>query len=81
MKLYATDATEPRIKFQKNMTGISSIAWLDSISGDLITSTSKVGALKVWNAANIESKDMIKVGPQGIKTIVPLIGHSGVFLL
>ena len=41
------------------------------MSGDLITSTAKVGALRLWNAAHESPKDMLKVGPHGIQTITP----------
>lgn len=58
--------------FEKQSTGISSIAWMDNISGDFISSTSKVGALRVWNAAHDNPKDMIKVGPHGISAIFPV---------
>lgn len=34
-----------------------------------MTSTSKVGALRLWNAAHPEPKEMIKVGPHGILSI------------
>jgi len=60
------------MKFEKQSTGISSLSWIDNISGDFVTSTNKVGALKVWNAANETPKDMIKVGPHGITTIIPI---------
>jgi hypothetical protein len=60
--------------FEKQPTGISAMAWVDSISGDIITSTSKVGALRLWSSANDSPKDMIKVGPHGITTIVPIKG-------
>ena len=45
---------------------------MDNISGDFISSTSKVGALRVWNAAHDNPKDMIKVGPHGISAIFPV---------
>ena len=57
------------------------MAWIDNISGDIITSSPKVGALKVWNAANETPKDMIKVAPHGIFLIVPVKAKPGLFLL
>ena len=44
---------------------------MDRISGDFITSTAKVGALKMWNVAHTESKHMLKVSPKGIVTLTP----------
>ena len=58
--------------FEKQGTGISSMGWVDNISGDIITSTVKVGALRLWNASNENPKDMIKVGPHGITCIMPV---------
>jgi hypothetical protein len=60
------------MKFEKQSVGISSFSWLDNISGDFITSSSKVGALRVWNAAHDSPKEMIKVGPHGLVTVEPL---------
>lgn len=45
---------------------------MDNISGDIVTSSSKVGALKVWNAANEAPKDMIKIGPHGITSMLSI---------
>lgn len=69
------------MKFEKQSTGISSLAWVDNVSGDFITSSNKVGALKLWNAAHDSPKDMIKVSPHGIAFIEPMKGQSSVFLL
>jgi hypothetical protein len=30
---------------------VSAIEWVDSISGEFLTSTTKVGALKLWSAS------------------------------
>ena len=48
------------------------MGWVDNISGDIITSTVKVGALRLWNASNENPKDMIKIGPHGITCIMPV---------
>jgi hypothetical protein len=50
------------------------MSWVDNISGDIVTSTNKVGALRLWNASNPVPKDMIKVGPHGISSIFPIKG-------
>ena len=75
MSMASLDSLQVVMNFEKQSTPISSLAWMDNISGDIVTSTSKVGALKVWNAASDSPKDMIKVGPHGITCIVPLKGR------
>jgi WD40 repeat protein len=72
MCLYSIDTLSLVMKFEKQSIGISSIAWMDNISGDIVTSSSKVGALKVWNAANEAPKDMIKIGPHGITSMLSI---------
>jgi hypothetical protein len=57
------------------------MAWIDNISGDFITSTTKVGVLKVWNAAQTSPKDMIKVVPHGIVCIQTVSERDSTFLL
>lgn len=57
------------------------MAWVDNVSGDIVTSSTKVGALKIWNAAHESNKDMIKVGPHGIHHIEPVRGQMSTFLL
>jgi hypothetical protein len=54
---------------------------MDNISGDFVSSTAKVGALRVWNAAHESPKEMIKVGPHGISAIFPVYGKFSLFLL
>ena len=31
---------------------VSGVGWVDNVSGDMITSSGKVGALRLWNASN-----------------------------
>ena len=79
--MYAFEVADPQIIFEKQTTGISSVQWVDTMSGDMITSTVKVGALKLWNAAHETPKDMLKVGPHGILTITPSLTKQGRFFL
>jgi hypothetical protein len=74
MVLYSAESDSCVMKFEKQSTGISSLAWVDNVSGDFITSSSKVGALRIWNAAHDSPKDMIKVSPHGITLIEPMRG-------
>lgn len=45
---------------------MNGICWRDDKSGDFITSTKKVGTLRLWNVAHKEPKQVIKVGSTGI---------------
>jgi WD40 repeat protein len=74
MCMFSVESLTLAIIFEKQPTGISSCQWVDNISGDIITSTNKVGALRLWSASNENPKDMIKVGPHGISTIHPIKG-------
>ena len=68
--------------FEKQSVRISSVAWMDNISGEIVTASTKIGALKIWSSATDSPKDMIKVGPHGIAAILPLKLHSSsTFLL
>ena len=40
-----------------------------------------MGALKIWNVAQKESKNIIKVGTSGIKHFVGLITNPNLFLI
>ena len=81
MVLYSSEAQNHIMKFEKQPTGISSIAWIDNVSGDIVSSSAKIGALRIWNAASESPKDMVKVGPHGITMIEPMRGKSSVFML
>lgn len=63
MLLFSTESLQCFLRFERQSHGISAMAWIDNVSGDIVTSSSKVGALKIWNAAHETNKDMIKVGP------------------
>ena len=67
------------MEFEKQPAGISKAQWLDNVSGDFITSSAKVGALRVFNAAQPTPKDMIKVSRHGIVNFIPCQSH--IFLL
>jgi len=46
IKLFSMSTNEIQMTFEKQSLGASSITWLDNISGDFLTSSVKVGALK-----------------------------------
>jgi len=39
------------MEFEKQQSGISKVCWLDNVSGDFVTTTARVGVLRIWNAA------------------------------
>jgi hypothetical protein len=49
--LLAQDDRNHKFDFEKQTVGISKIAWIDNVSGDFITSSIRVGALRLWNAS------------------------------
>jgi|JI9StandDraft_1071089.scaffolds.fasta_scaffold785531_1 WD40 repeat protein len=52
MRIY--DFANPDIAqvfFTPHTQGINSIGWINNKSGDFLTSSKKVGALKIWNVA------------------------------
>ena len=86
LHLFNTDNVDPStfdpiMTFSSNQD-ISAVDWVDNISGDFITANTKVGTLRLWNASNQEPKEIIKVVPQGIVTMVPVpgVGGEAVFL-
>lgn len=73
MRLHSIETLECRLQFDKDNLKISDMCWVDRISGDFLTATAKVGALKMWNVAHQESKSMLKVSPKGVLTITPCL--------
>jgi hypothetical protein len=43
---------------------------MDSVSGDFISSSTKLGAIKIWNAAQTQAKEIIKISRHGIISVV-----------
>lgn len=37
--------------FETLTTGVSKACWVDNVSGDFITTSAKVGAIRIWNAS------------------------------
>ena len=46
--------------------GVSCIHWIDSISGDFLVSSQNHGILRIFNAANPNFKEIIRVSNHGI---------------
>jgi WD40 repeat protein len=51
LKLYAQEEKSNKTEFDKQQSGISKVCWLDNVSGDFLTTSARVGVLRVWNAA------------------------------
>ena len=57
------------MEFAAPQGGVSRAVWIDSVSGDFLVSSSKTGALRLYNAANPNCKEIIKVSRHGITDI------------
>ena len=69
--MYGTDDKKVRMSFSSMQTGISAVNWLDNISGDFLVAAPKTGAVKIFNAANQNHKEIVKVSKHGILSILP----------
>ena len=49
--LYNQEEPYPKMEFENLNVGVSKVVWMDNVSGDFLTSSAKVGALRLWNAA------------------------------
>jgi hypothetical protein len=58
--------TEWKFVYEQQQMKVNKIAWREDKSGDLITSSRKVGALRLWNAAQEQPKQIVKVGSHGV---------------
>ena len=69
------------IDFDRQGIGVSQVRWIDNMSGNFITTSSKVGALRLWNASLKTPKSIIKVGSTGIKSFFSFPSNPNLFLL
>jgi WD40 repeat protein len=77
--LFAEEYPTPKMYYEKQNTGVAEAVWLDNISGDFLTCSKKVGALRIWNASSPTPKRIIKVSNFGICNVVPTFTNN--FLL
>lgn len=54
--------TQWKFIYERQTVGVTSIVWKDDKSGDFISASKKLGALRIWNVASKEPKALIKVG-------------------
>ncbi len=55
--------------FERQSAGVRAVSWLYNMSGDFLTCSQKVGALRVWNASQKAPKSVMKVGATGIRML------------
>jgi len=71
LRLYGQHEIGHKMEFEtQSGGGVSKACWVDNVSGDFITSSARVGAIKIWNASQPQHKEMIKVSRHGISSIV-----------
>ncbi len=56
------------------------MCWIHNMSGDFITCSQKVGALRIWNASQKTPKAVIKVGAMGIRAFVPFASNPSHYI-
>ena len=56
MIVFEQGEERPRTTFERQAAGIQSLMWIDNKSGDFITTSKTVGALKIWNVAQKSPK-------------------------
>lgn len=78
MHVFEQDCSKPRNVFERQSVGVQSVLWINNKSGDFITTSKTVGALKIWNVAQKTPKKMIKIVSSGISDshISPGAGRS-----
>lgn len=70
------ESTVLRQFYDRQSVGINCITWREDKSGDFITSSRKVGAIRIWNVAHKEPKTITKVGNSGVHYMRKLKGDS-----
>jgi WD40 repeat protein len=96
MFVFELGIEKPRTVFDRQTTGIQSLLWINDKSGDFITTSKTVGALRIWNVAQKSPKKMIKIVSSGISdshispgagrsifplSIIPIEAHSNLVLI
>lgn len=78
MHVFEQDFDKPRNVFERQTAGIQSLLWINDKSGDFITTSKTVGALRIWNVAQKTPKKMVKIVSSGISDshISPGAGRS-----
>lgn len=67
--------------FDKQPQGIKSLAWARAQPGNFVTSTDRVGVLRLWNVSQRAPLTQIKVGPAGVNCIKAIPNQPNWFVL
>ena len=51
------------------------------MSGDFVSTSAKIGALKIWNASHKSPRSTLKLGITGVKAFYPFETHPYLFLI
>lgn len=70
--LYGSKLITPRMHFEKPQGEVCRAVWIDSVSGDFLVASERVGTLRVYNAAQPACKEIIKVSRHGIYDLVKM---------
>jgi WD40 repeat protein len=69
VSLWDTETLSEVHAFDKQPGGITSIAWMDWTAGNFVSSNSKAGILRIWNASQRQPIDAVRVASAGINTV------------
>lgn len=81
VKLFEGFKEEPSTTFERQGIGIKTLNWVYDTSGDFITCSVKVGALRIWNASQKTPKNVIKVGAMGIKDFLGFRSDPNLYVM
>lgn len=96
MLVFEQGFEKPRSVFERQSAGVQSLLWINDKSGDFISTSKTVGALKIWNVAQKTPKKMVKITSSGISdshvsqgagksifplSIIPIQGFSHLILV
>jgi WD40 repeat protein len=71
-----TESTQVQLRFEEMSSGIDSMAWMRDKSGNFVTTSKKMGILRIWNVAQTTPKRVIKVAGFGIHFMIALESQS-----
>ncbi len=81
MRLFEAGSEKASFEFDPQGIGVRCIAWVNDMSGDFVTCTDKVGAIRVWAASQKTHKAVLKVGATGIRSISGFGSRPELFLI
>lgn len=70
ISLWDTESCTEIHTFEKQNVSITSIAWMDWTAGSFVSTNSKTGTLKMWNASQRQPLSTVRASSTGILSIV-----------